>query len=121
MPGGRRGEVTGGGRRGTRLNLEGLGVAVKRFVTEGGEVGGDESGTSSSLSFPFVLGTGTSLGRDSCTVSGNATLALAGEGNPELAEEPLAVGGEGGPLEGGRSRLKLDEWDTGGGETFGAK
>lgn len=57
--GGRRGEASGdlaaGGRR--RLNLDGFGEAAGRFVMEDG---GDEIGSSISLSFPFVCGPGSS-------------------------------------------------------------
>jgi hypothetical protein len=101
VPGGRRGEAAAGGRRGTRLNLEGLGEAVSDFVMEGGEVAGDRS---NSLCFPFVRGTGSSLGTDTWTGSGNAASVLAGEGNPELVEEPSTVGEEGRSFEGERSK-----------------
>jgi len=106
VPGGRRGEGSGdfaaGGRRGTRLNLDGLGDAAGSFVMEDA---GDEHDTSISLSFPFARGTGLSSGTDTWTGSGNARLVLAGEGNSVLVEEPLVVGEEGRSFEGTISRF----------------
>lgn len=98
MTSGQRGEASGdfaaGGRR--RLNLDGFGEVAGSFVTEDA---GDEIGNSTSLSFPFVRGTGSSSGMGAWTGSGSATSMLSGEGNSVLVDELLVVGEEEGSLE----------------------